>query len=96
MFYFGAFWRPGAFDTFACSYDLVHWTKWNGLDLIAPSEPWDQEYAHKPWVVYWDGIVYHFYCAVGRQGRVIALAASQDFREKPDRNRQDDSAEQDR
>lgn len=96
MFYFGAFWRPGAFDTFACSYDLVHWTKWNGPDLIAPSEPWDQKYAHKPWVVYWDGIVYHFYCAVGRQGRVIALATSRDFREKPDRNRQDDSVEQDR
>jgi len=28
MFYFGAFWQPGAFDTFACSTDLVHWTKW--------------------------------------------------------------------
>ena len=24
MFYFGAFWRPGAFDTFACSTDLVN------------------------------------------------------------------------
>ena len=30
MFYFGAGWKPGAFDTFACSYDLVHWTKWTG------------------------------------------------------------------
>ena len=27
MFYFGAFWRPGAFERFACSYDLVHWTR---------------------------------------------------------------------
>ncbi|MHC4541309.1 MAG: glycosylase, partial [Planctomycetota bacterium] len=26
MFYFGAGWKPKAFDTFACSYDLVHWT----------------------------------------------------------------------
>jgi predicted GH43/DUF377 family glycosyl hydrolase len=76
MFYFGAFWRPGAFDTFACSRDLVHWTKWTGADLIKPSEPWDQQYAHKPWVVRHEGVVYHYYCAVGNQGRVIALATS--------------------
>lgn len=81
MFYFGAFWRPGAFDTFACSRDLVHWTKWNGPDLIAPSEPWDKEYAHKPWVVRNQGIVYHFYCAVGDQGRVIALATSKPLKQ---------------
>jgi len=80
MFYFGAFWRPKAFDTFACSYDLVHWTKWTGPDLVAPSEPWDQQYAHKPWVIKHKGIVYHFYCAVGDQGRVIALATSKDIR----------------
>ncbi len=76
MFYFGAFWRPGAFDTFACSRDLVHWTKWQGPDLVAPSESWDGKYAHKPWVVKWNDVVYHFYCAVGDQGRVIALATS--------------------
>lgn len=76
MFYFGAFWRPGAFDTFACSRDLVHWTKWTGPDLIKPSEPWDKQYAHKPWVLKHDRVVYHFYCAVGDQGRVIALALS--------------------
>jgi len=77
MFYFGAFWKPGAFDTFACSYDLIHWTRWEGEHLVAPSEPWDAKYAHKPWVIKSNGIVYHFYCAVGDQGRVIALATSQ-------------------
>lgn len=82
MFYFGAFWRPGAFDTFACSNDLVTWTQWTGPDLIAPSEPWDREYAHKPWLLKHDGVVYHFYCAVGDQGRVIALATSKDLRSK--------------
>ena len=76
MFYFGAFWKPKAFDTFACSYDLVHWTKWTGPHLVEPSEPWDETYAHKPWVVKHDGVVYHFYCAVGNRGRVIALATS--------------------
>lgn len=79
MFYFGAFWRPKAFDTFACSTDLVHWTKWTGPDLISPSEPWDAEYAHKPWVLKYKGVVYHYYCAVGDHGRVIALATSKDM-----------------
>jgi len=79
MFYFGAFWRPNAFDTFAVSRDLVHWTKWTGPDLVKPSEPWDRTYAHKPWVLKHQGVVYHFYCAVGDQGRVIALATSRDL-----------------
>jgi predicted GH43/DUF377 family glycosyl hydrolase len=80
MFYFGAFWKPGAFDTFACSHDLVRWTKWDGPHLVEPGEPFDEKFAHKPWVLKHDGVVYHFYCAVGRQGRVIALATSKDFR----------------
>ncbi len=79
MFYFGAFWQPGAFDTFACSRDLVHWTKWTGEHIISSSEPWDKTFAHKPWVLKHDGVVYHFYCAVGTAGRVIALATSQDL-----------------
>jgi len=79
MFYFGAFWKPKAFDTFACSYDLVNWTKWEGPHLVEPSEPWDQEYAHKPWVIKHHDIVYHFYNAVGDQGRAIALATSKDL-----------------
>ncbi len=82
MFYFGAFWRPGAFDTFACSTDLVHWTQWTGPDLVKSSEPWDKTYAHKPWIVKHDGVVYHFYCAVGDQGRVIGLATSKDLRDE--------------
>lgn len=79
MFYFGAFWKPGAFERFACSYDLIHWTDWEGEDLIAPSEAYDKTYAHKPWVIKWEGIVYHFYNAVGESGRVIALATSKDL-----------------
>ena len=80
MFYFGAGWQPKAFDTFACSYDLAHWTKWSGPHLIEPSEPFDHTYAHKPWVLKYKGVVYHFYCAVGDQGRVIALATSVDLK----------------
>lgn len=85
MFYFGAFWKPGAFDTFAVSRDLVHWTKWTGPDLVAPSEPWDKTYAHKPWLIRYRGVTYHFYCAVGDEGRVIALATSKDLRATPSR-----------
>ena len=83
MFYFGFRWRPHAFDTFACSEDLVHWTQWTGPNLVEPSEPWDQTFAHKPWLLKHDGVVYHFYCAVGDEGRVIALATSQDLRAAP-------------
>jgi predicted GH43/DUF377 family glycosyl hydrolase len=80
MFYFGAFWKPGAFERFACSYDLVNWTDWEGDDLVSPSEDFDQQYAHKPWVIKWKGVVYHFYNSVGTQGRVIALATSEDLK----------------
>jgi predicted GH43/DUF377 family glycosyl hydrolase len=77
MHYFGHAYRPpGAFDTFACSHDLVHWTKWQGPDTVAPSEPWDHKFAHKPWVFKHDGVVYHFYGAVGNENRVIGLATS--------------------
>ena len=77
MFYFGAFWKPGAFDRFACSYDLKNWTRWEGEDLVSPSEHYDSRYAHKPFVIKHQGIVYHFYCAVDEKGnRGIALAAS--------------------
>lgn len=82
MFYFGFRWKAGvsAFDTFAVSHDLVRWTKWDGEPLIKPSEPFDKTFAHKPWVLKHDGVVYHFYCAVGDQGRVIALATSRDLK----------------
>jgi len=80
MFYFGAFWKPGAFDRFACSYDLVNWTDWKGDDLISPSENYDNQYAHKPFVIKYECVVYHFYCAVDEKGnRGIALATSKDI-----------------
>jgi len=82
MFYFGAFWKSGAFDTFAASRDLVHWTKWSGEDLVESSEPYDTPFAHKPWIIKHDGVVYHFYCAVGgkAQRRTIALATSKNLK----------------
>lgn len=87
MFYFGFNWdRKGgqAFDTFAASKDLVHWTKWTGPKLVSSSEPWDKTHAHKPWVLKHEGVVYHFYCAVGNKGRVLALATSKPVKAKPE------------
>jgi predicted GH43/DUF377 family glycosyl hydrolase len=85
MFYFGFLWKEGyaAFDTFACSHDLVHWTKWQGEPIIFSSEPYDKTFAHKPWLLKHDGAVYHFYCGVGDEGRLIALATSIDFAASP-------------
>ncbi|MDD3108466.1 MAG: glycosylase [Alistipes sp.] len=83
MFYFGAFWdqKPyRAFNRFACSYDLVHWTDWQGEELIYPSCSYDQQFAHKSFVLKYKGVVYHFYCAVNEQNqRGIAVATSRDL-----------------
>ncbi|WP_207422543.1 glycosylase [Desertivirga brevis] len=82
MFYFGAFWqdRKGAFNRFAASKDLVNWTDWNGENLVQSSEPYDELYAHKSFVVKHKGVVYHFYCAVNKkEQRGIAVATSKDL-----------------
>ena len=80
MFYFSAY-NPArkynAYNTFAVSRDLIHWQDWTGEDLIIPSKPYDEMFAHKSYVVKHDGIVYHFYCAVNNdQQRGIAVATS--------------------
>ena len=45
MFYFSAF-NPSrpykAFNTFACSYDMVTWDDWEGDDLIFPTKQYDE------------------------------------------------------
>ncbi len=80
MFYFSAF-NPNrpykAFNTFACSYDMVTWDDWQGDDLIYPTKSFDEMFAHKSCVVKHDGVVYHFYCAVNNaEQRGIAVATS--------------------
>ena len=83
MFYFSAFRKSRtykAFNTFACSYDLVHWTDWNGADLVIPGEKYDNLFAHKSCVIKWNDEVYHFYCAVDEDNqRGIAVAVSKDL-----------------
>ena len=80
MFYFKAYdpsRKYNAFNTFAVSRDLLHWQCWEGDDLIFPSKSYDEMFAHKSYVVKYDGVVYHFYCAVNNdQQRGIAVATS--------------------
>ncbi len=83
MFYFRAYWPKGetvVYNSFACSYDLVNWTEWEGPHLIEPTEDYDALFAHKSFVIKVDGVVYHFYNAVDHLGnRGIALATSKDM-----------------
>lgn len=83
MFHWSAieFAPNGIFDSFACSYDLLNWTKWEGQALVSSTEPYEYNEAHKPWVIEHEGVVYHYYSAIDQQGRwSIALATSKDLR----------------
>ena len=77
MFFFHFTGAKPAYDTFAASRDLIHWTVWDGEPLIDAVEEWENVHAHKPWFLRWQGKNYHFYCAVNRNNeRFIALACS--------------------
>jgi hypothetical protein len=76
MIYFGVG-QGGAHIMAAFSRDLLHWTKRDEPLYKAGGHPGglDAQYAHKVSVVYNPGndTLYMFYCAVGPQGRGIAL-----------------------
>lgn len=57
MFYFRFEAGKGAYDTFAVSDDLIHWTKWEGEPLVFCEYEWENVHAHKPWVICVDGTV---------------------------------------
>ncbi len=66
------------YNTFAASYDLVNWTRWEGKPLIESEYQWEDVYAHKSALIRRGGVLYHFYCAVNSKNeRFIALAASE-------------------
>jgi predicted GH43/DUF377 family glycosyl hydrolase len=83
MFYFGLnYERPGrACELLALGRDPLHFTKVPEvlIDTGAPGTI-DETYAHKPSVIYHDGALYHFYCAVRgkypNEVRGIAVARS--------------------
>lgn len=78
MFFFHLTQGKGAYNTFACSRDLIRWTVWDGEPLVAPTESWEDVHAHKTWFVRHNGVNYHYYCAVNSHNeRFIALATSE-------------------
>lgn len=81
MLYFVFDLEVGAYNTFAVSSDLVHWTKWDGEPLVKSEFEWESTFAHKQWVIKENGVVYHYYCAVNKQERFIALATSKPMKE---------------
>ena len=80
MLYFVYDREVGAYNTFAVSEDLIHWTKWDGEPLVKSEYDWESMYAHKQWVIKENGIVYHYYCAVNEKERFIALATSKQMK----------------
>ncbi len=77
MFYYG-FDGHHAGDGVAYSDDLLTWHKEprNPILTPGPAGSYDELHAHKPMVLYQDGVWYHFYTCVGAAGRGIALATS--------------------
>jgi len=83
MFYFGfGYERPGrACEMIALGSDPLHFNKVSEIliDTGAPGTI-DETFAHKPSVIYHQGMLYHFYCAVSgkypNEVRGIAVARS--------------------
>ncbi len=87
MFYFG-FDGKHAQDGIAFSKDLLHWEK-NPEPILRHGNPGelDEIHAHKPSIIYYNNILYHFYCACrkyrqgdltknGNEFRCITVATS--------------------
>ena len=79
IFYYGLDAKGVARDLLALSPDLRRFTKCRGvLTDVGPPGSVDSKYAHKPSVIYHQGVLYHFYCAVSPEfGRGISVATSQ-------------------
>ncbi len=65
MYYYGLNRRGVARELLALGHDPYHFTKVDQI-IINPGPPGsvDDDFAHKPCVIYHDGALYHFYCAV--------------------------------
>lgn len=82
MFYFGAFWKNVNMEHLIHLPAHMIWSigQMGRGRFSFPSEEYDRRYAHKSYVIKWNGIVYHFYCAVNEnKQRGIALATSQNL-----------------
>jgi len=81
MFYYG-FDGERAQEGVAISSDLINWKKseFNPIIKTGKDGDIDEKYTHKPCVINFEKIWYHFYTAVSKNGeRVITLATSEPF-----------------
>lgn len=83
MFYFGfGYERPGrACEMLALGRDCFHFVKVPEILIdVGPPGSIDETFAHKPSVIYHEGVLYHFYCAVAgkypNEARGIGVARS--------------------
>lgn len=78
LFYFGLDGKGVARDLVALSPDLRSARKCDGVVVdTGAAGSVDEKYAHKPAIVYHDGVLYHFYCAVAKDDtRGISVATS--------------------
>ena len=78
MFYFGLDRKGVARDLLALGPDLLHFEKCEGVSIdVGGAGAIDEKYAHKPSIVAHDGVLHHFYCAVGKDNtRGISVARS--------------------
>jgi len=79
LFYYGLDDKGVARDLLALSPDLRQASKCGGYLIdVGPRGSVDSIYAHKPSVIFHQGVLYQFYCAVSKEfGRGIGLATSQ-------------------
>jgi predicted GH43/DUF377 family glycosyl hydrolase len=78
VFYYSLDRKGVARDLLAISPDLRTFRKCDGVLIdVGPPGSVDSQYAHKPSVIWHDGVLFHFYCAVSKEhGRGISFAAS--------------------
>jgi predicted GH43/DUF377 family glycosyl hydrolase len=78
IFYYGLDGKGVARDLLALSSNLREAEKRGGyLVDVGPPGSVDSTYAHKPSVIFQDGVLYHFYCTVSKEfGRGISVATS--------------------
>ncbi len=78
LFYFGLDKQGVARDLLALSPDLISTRKCDGVLVdVGPKGSVDSKYAHKPSMIFHQGSLYHFYCAVSEEfGRGISVASS--------------------
>lgn len=79
MFFFG-FDSKHAREGVAIGKDLLHFEKYEKpiIDVGKEGEI-DSVHAHKPGIIYNDGVLYHYYCACDEKRRCITVAASKPF-----------------